>query len=93
VKNTLDWMSNDTDLIAASAKILGEPSLTYSSVKKPEFKAEDSEEEMKKKDEEYRTARKSLQKSVQWTLIFGVPLFFAAIGVLRWRSRETGRIG
>lgn len=92
VKNTLDWMSGDADLIAASAKILGEPNLTYSSVKKPDFKAEDSDEEIRKKDEEYRVARKSLQQNVQWTLTLGVPLFFAGIGLLRWRSREQGRL-
>jgi ABC-type uncharacterized transport system involved in gliding motility auxiliary subunit len=91
LKNTLDWMSGDADLIAASAKILGEPNLTYSSVRKPEFKADDSEEEIRKKDEEYRTARKDLQKKIQWTLTLGVPLFFGAAGLLRWRRREAAR--
>lgn len=91
LKNTLDWMSGDTDLIAASAKILGEANLTYSSVKKPEFKVDDSEEEMRKKDEDYRTARKDLQKQVQWTLTLGVPAAFGAAGFLRWRRREAKR--
>lgn len=91
LKNTLDWMSGDTDLIAASAKILGEANLTYSSVKKPEFKVDDSEEEIRKKDEEYRTARKDLQKRVQWTLTLGVPLAFGGAGFFRWRSREAKR--
>jgi ABC-type uncharacterized transport system involved in gliding motility auxiliary subunit len=91
LKNTLDWMSGDTDLIAASAKILGEANLTYSSVKKPEFKVDDSEEEIRKKDEEYRTARKDLQKRVQWTLTLGVPLAFGGVGFFRWRSREAKR--
>lgn len=91
LKNTFDWMSGDSDLIAASAKILGEANLTYSSVKKPEFKVDDSEEEMRKKDEDYRTARKDLQKQVQWTLTLGVPAAFGAAGFLRWRRRETNR--
>ncbi len=51
IKNIFDWMSGDVDLIAASAKILGEPNLTYSSVKKPEFKVQDSDDEIRKKDE------------------------------------------
>ena len=28
VKNTLDWISGDADLLAASAKLLSEPNLT-----------------------------------------------------------------
>jgi len=91
LKNTLDWMSGDTDLIAASAKILGEANLTYSSVKKPEFKVDDSEDESRKKEEEYKTARKDLQKQVQWTLTLGVPAAFGLIGLLRWRRREALR--
>lgn len=91
MKNVFDWMSGDVDLIAASAKILGEPNLTYSSVKKPEFKVQDSDEEIRKKDEEYRQARKNLQKNVQWTLTLGVPIVFALIGLLRWRSRDMRR--
>jgi ABC-type uncharacterized transport system involved in gliding motility auxiliary subunit len=91
MKNIFDWMSGDADLIAASAKILGEPNLTYSSVKKPEFKVEDSEDEIRKKDEEYRKARKDLQQNVQWVLTLGVPALFMLLGLLRWRSRDTRR--
>jgi ABC-type uncharacterized transport system involved in gliding motility auxiliary subunit len=91
LKNTLDWMSGDSDLVAASAKLMGEANLTYSSVSKPKFKAEDNEDEIKKKDDEYRTARKNLQTNVQWSLILGMPLMFGAFGVLRWRSRQARR--
>jgi ABC-type uncharacterized transport system involved in gliding motility auxiliary subunit len=91
IKNIFDWMSGDVDLIAASAKILGEPNLTYSSVKKPEFKVQDSDDEIRKKDEEYRQARKNLQKNVQWTLTLGMPIVFALIGLWRWRSRDIRR--
>jgi ABC-type uncharacterized transport system involved in gliding motility auxiliary subunit len=91
LKNTLDWMSGDSDLIAASAKLIGDAALTYSSVSKPKFKAEDDENEIKKKDEEYRAARKNLQSSIQWWLILGMPAVFGAFGVLRWRSRQARR--
>ncbi len=87
VKNTLDWMSGDADLLAASAKILQDPNLTYSSVSKPKISADDDDAAIKKKDEEYREARKHVQRQVQWSLILGVPLLFAAFGLLRWRSR------
>jgi hypothetical protein len=89
VKNTLDWMSGDTDLLATSAKILREPNLTYASVSKPKISAEDDEAGIKKKDEEYRQARKNVQRNVQWSLTVGIPIFFAAFGVLRWRRRES----
>ena len=91
LKNTLDWIAGDSDLLAASAKLLGDAPLTYSSVAKPKFKAGDDEAEAKKKDEEYRTARKSVQSNVQWTLTFGVPVLFAAFGLLRWRQRQSQR--
>ena len=91
LKNTLDWMSGDSDLIAASAKLIGDASLTYSSVSKPKFKAEDDDKEIKKKDEEYRAARKNLQTSIQWWLILGMPAAFGAFGVFRWRTRQARR--
>jgi len=91
LKNTLDWMAGDSDLVAASAKLIGDPNLTYSNIAKPKFKAGDDEAEAKKKDEEYRTARKSVQTNVQWTLTFGVPVLFAAFGLLRWRQRQAQR--
>ncbi|HYQ17506.1 MAG TPA: hypothetical protein VEQ58_17155, partial [Polyangiaceae bacterium] len=71
--------------------LLGEPSLTYSSVSKPKYKTEDSDADLKKKDEEYRAARKNLQVNVQWSLILGMPILFGAFGVLRWRSRQARR--
>jgi ABC-type uncharacterized transport system involved in gliding motility auxiliary subunit len=91
VKNTLDWMSGDTDLLATSAKIIGEPNLTYSSVKPPKIEAEDDEAAIKKKDDEYKASRKQLQTAVQWSLTIGMPLFFALFGLIRWRMREGQR--
>jgi len=88
-KNTLDWMAGDADLVGSSAKLLSEPSLTYSSVTKPKFKAEDNEDEMKKKDEDYRAARKDLQTRIQWFLILGMPAAFGAFGVFRWQTRRS----
>ena len=71
--------------------LLGEASLNYSSVTKPKFKAEENEDEMKKKDEEYRQARKDLQTKIQWFLILGMPAAFGAFGVFRWQTRQSRR--
>jgi hypothetical protein len=93
VKNTLDWMSGDNDLIATSAKLISEPNLTYSTIKPPKISNEDDEAAIKRADEDYRTSKKRLQTTVQWSLTLGMPLFFAAFGILRWRTRETRKIG
>ncbi len=89
LKNTLDWISGDTDLLAASAKIIGFSNLTYSDIDPPKVGADDDEEALRKKDEEYRQARKRQQFSVQWTLTLGLPLIVAGFGVLRWRRRQS----
>ncbi|HKQ70471.1 MAG TPA: GldG family protein [Polyangiaceae bacterium] len=90
-KNTLDWMSGDSDLIAASAKILGEPNLTYDGITRPSLTETDDDNSIKKKDEEYRDARKNTQRNVQLALTLLCPLLFAGFGILRWRQREGGR--
>jgi ABC-type uncharacterized transport system involved in gliding motility auxiliary subunit len=89
LKNTLDWISGDTDLLAASAKIIGFPNLTYSDIDPPKLGADASDDEIRKKDEEYRQQRKNQQAVVQWALTLGMPLAVAAFGVLRWRSRQA----
>ncbi len=91
-KNVLDWMAGDSTLIAASAKLLGDPNLTYADIDKPDFDPEkDSEETMKQKAEEYREERKWMQFKVQWALTLFPPLLFAAFGVIRWLRREQNR--
>jgi ABC-type uncharacterized transport system involved in gliding motility auxiliary subunit len=90
-KNTLDWLSGDSDLVAASAKLIGDPHLVYSDVAKPKFKSEDDPAEIKRKDEDYRNSRKALQRNVQWTLTLGIPILFGLFGVFRWRRREALR--
>jgi hypothetical protein len=89
LKNTLDWISGDTDLLAASAKIIGFSNLTYSDIDPPKLTADATDEELRKKDEEYRAQRKNQQFVVQWVLTLGLPLAVAAFGVLRWRSRQA----
>jgi ABC-type uncharacterized transport system involved in gliding motility auxiliary subunit len=89
VKNTLDWLSGDADLLASSAKLIREANLTYRDVSKPTIQAEDDEDAIRKKDEEYRMARKKLQQNVQWTLTLGMPLFVAFFGLFRWRGRQS----
>jgi ABC-type uncharacterized transport system involved in gliding motility auxiliary subunit len=92
VKNTLDWLSGDADLLASSAKLIREANLTYRDVSKPNIKAEDDEDAIRKKDEEYRLSRKKLQQNVQWTLALGMPLFVGLFGFFRWRGRQNKKV-
>jgi ABC-type uncharacterized transport system involved in gliding motility auxiliary subunit len=89
LKNTLDWISGDTDLLETSAKIIGFPNLTYSNIEPPKLAADATEEELRKKDEDYRQARKSQQAWVQWILTLGMPAAVAGFGLLRWRTRQA----
>jgi ABC-type uncharacterized transport system involved in gliding motility auxiliary subunit len=89
-KNTLDWMAGDSDLIAASAKLIGEPNLTYLDIQKPKEAATDPEV-AKKQAEEYDAEINKVQQRVQWTMILLPALLFAAFGVVRWRLRESAR--
>jgi hypothetical protein len=89
VKNTLDWLSGDADLLAVSAKLIGEPNIVYRDVDKPKIAAEDDEAAIRKKDEDYKARRQKLQSGVQWTLMLGVPLFFGFFGLFRWYERSS----
>jgi hypothetical protein len=92
LKNTLDWLTGDLDLVATSAKISSDANLKYSSIAPPVFDPEkDDENTMKKKSEEYRLARKSLQSRIGWTLTLGMPIGFALFGLGRWNRRNRRR--
>jgi ABC-type uncharacterized transport system len=89
-KNTLDWMGGDSDLIAVSAKLLGETNLTYSDVARPKEAATDPDQQKKQADE-YEAELTRLQQKVQWTLTLLPAAAFALFGIFRWRRRESQR--
>ena len=89
-KNTLDWLTGDTDLVAASAKILQDPILTYGDTSKL-TNLDETEEQAKKREEEAKTARKGTQNSVAGILTIGMPLLFALFGIVRWFMRNATR--
>ena len=89
-KDTLDWLTGDRDLLAASAKILAEPNLVYD-VGKPKFDPNETDDQLKKELQDLKDARKHQQYWVEWVLILGAPLLFALYGILRWRMRLNAR--
>jgi hypothetical protein len=90
-KNTLDWMGGDSDLIAASAKLIGDPNLTYLDIEKPKVAATTDADAAKKQAEEYEAELTKVQQKVQWTMTLFPALLFALLGLLRWRIRESRR--
>lgn len=88
-KNTLDWITGDTDLLAVSAKILAEPTLSYGQVEKPGMA--DDEEAAKKRDDEAKQIRHRTQVWIEIVLILGLPLLFVLYGLIRWQMRMSSR--
>jgi ABC-type uncharacterized transport system involved in gliding motility auxiliary subunit len=88
-KNTLDWITGDTDLLAVSAKILAEPTLSYGQVEKPGMA--DDEEAAKKRDDEAKQIRHRTQIWIEIVLILGLPLLFVLYGLIRWQMRMSSR--
>lgn len=91
-KNTMDWLTGDTDLLAVSAKLLSEPGLVYGDVSAPKFDENETDEDIKKRDKEMRDARKNTQRNIGIFLTFLAPLLFVAYGILRWRMRTNARM-
>src|SRR5579859_493036 len=88
-KNTLDWLTGDTDLLAVSAKILSKPNLAYGD--KLKLTPEMTEEQIKKELETMKEKRKTDQHYIEALLILGVPAFFAGLGLLLWWLRQKAR--
>ena len=78
-KNTLDWMGGDSDLIAASAKLLGETNLTYSDIQKPKDDATDDEARRRSRTRSTRPSARRCSERVQWTLTLLARALFAAV--------------
>ncbi len=88
-KNTLDWLSGDTDLLASSAKLTSDPNLTYG--EKLRISPDETEDQLRKQEDDMKAARKDQQRNIEFFLIVGVPALFAAYGLLRWRRRTAAR--
>lgn len=93
LKNTFDWMSGDADLLAASAKLIGDANLSYKDASLKKIKGSDSDEDKEKKANFNKDAKDRLQTNVSATLTLVLPFFFVAFGLIRWRARESRKKG
>ena len=89
-KNTLDWLSGDTDLLAVSAKIMSDPQLAYGD-KKIKITPDMTEEQLRKQEDEVKAAREDTQHWVEALLILGIPILLGGAGLLRWQLRMSAR--
>lgn len=89
-KGILDWMANDSDLLAVNAKLLTEPALTYS-MKKPRAQKGDTEEIMTQKFEAFQQEKSNLQSTIRGWLLLMPAALVAVFGLVRWRLREANR--
>ncbi len=90
-KNTLDWLTGDTDLLAVSAKILADPNLVYGDASKVKITPDMSEEQLRQQEDDLKKARRAQQGWIEFFLIVGLPALLAAYGIARWRMRLAAR--
>src|SRR5690606_35162073 len=91
LKNTLDWATGDSDLLAISAKIIAEPNLKYSSIEAPEIPVDATDADLAKLEQELRGQRAALQTKVEWVLTLLIPALFGLLGLWRWHTRNNCR--
>ncbi|HTB75565.1 MAG TPA: hypothetical protein VK762_20080, partial [Polyangiaceae bacterium] len=72
-----------------SAKLLSEPNLVYGD--KLKITPDETEDQIRKQEEDMKAARKDQQRNIEIFLILGIPLLFAGYGLLRWRRRTAAR--
>ena len=96
--NAIDWLANDSDLIAIRAKTVEEPALDIpNSVLVAEDTVRAAAEEGDKAGvegalEERKTAIESWETkklAYRWLNTLGIPFFIALFGLLRWRQRTN----
>jgi ABC-type uncharacterized transport system involved in gliding motility auxiliary subunit len=98
--NAIDWLAQDSDLIAIRAKSVEDPSLEVpQNVKEAEAtirEAIDQQDEAKankalKERKEAMASWDQKKTSYRWGNTLGLPLAFALAGIIRWRVRKAKR--
>jgi hypothetical protein len=74
-----------------SAKITADPNLVYDDLPKLKITADQSDDEVRKAEEDLKAARRNQQRNIDFVLILGIPTIFAAYGLVRWRRRLAAR--
>jgi hypothetical protein len=92
-KQTCDWISQETDLLAVGAKLLAEPELTYpnSPAPTPGVDEKMDSDSYKNKKQQWVDQIKSEQRTTQYACMFGSGVLLAAFGIFRAYQRNAAR--
>lgn len=92
-KQTCDWISQETDLLAVGAKLMAEPELTYKNTPAPTPAPDEKidSESFRKKKQAWIDAIKAEQRFTQWGNIMIGPALIGLLGVWRWWNRNAKR--
>jgi ABC-2 type transport system permease protein len=97
--NAIDWLAQDSDLVAIRAKNVEDPALqvpvsVQQAEKDMQAAVQDQDKAKLEKAAEQRKqatqvwdAKKTMYR---WANTLGIPLLFALFGVIRWRARKRG---
>ena len=98
--NAIDWLAQDSDLIAIRAKSVEDPSLEVpQKVREAEATIREAigEQDEEKADKAFQERKDSMaawdakKTTYRWANTLGLPLAFALFGVIRWRVRKATR--
>jgi ABC-2 type transport system permease protein len=98
--NAIDWLAQDSDLIAIRAKSVEDPSLEVpTNVKEAEqaIRAAAEERDQQKVDKAIAEGKAAVaawdqkKSAYRWANTLGLPLLFAFAGIIRWRVRKAKR--
>jgi ABC-type uncharacterized transport system involved in gliding motility auxiliary subunit len=96
--NSIDWLAQDSDLIAIRAKTVEDPALEIpSNVKEAEATVREAAQEGDQAKAEAAIDAgkaaiaewKQKKNTYQWANMLGIPLAFALLGLVRWRVRKA----
>ena len=92
-KQTCDWISQETDLLAVGAKLMAEPELTYPKSPAPTPSPDEKidSESFRKKKASWIDSIKAEQRFTQWGNILFGPALIGLIGLYRMWNRNARR--
>jgi ABC-type uncharacterized transport system involved in gliding motility auxiliary subunit len=91
-KQTCDWITNETDLLATAAKLQQDPEITYKSpAPTPEGEEKIDSESFQKKRRDWTESIRREQQKTKYLNMFGGPALILAFGAFRWWRRNQVR--
>jgi hypothetical protein len=92
-KQTCDWISQETDLLAVGAKLMAEPEITFKNIPAPAPAADEKpdSESYKKKRAQWLDEIKVTKTETMLFNTFGGGILIGLFGVFRWWQRNSTR--